>query len=74
MSKSKKKRDKKYHGADAKDTDNTIRVHRLEAVPRSDRAQWLHDHRKLLRRVAIGVVIAGVVIFLIVEGFIALSH
>ena len=74
MSKSKKKRSKKYSGVDAKQPDNLVRVRRVEAVARSDRAQWFHDHRKLIKRVTIGVIIAAAVIFLIVEGAIALSH
>lgn len=74
MSKSKKKRDKKYTGRDAKDTDNTVRVHRVEAIVRSNHAQWLHDHYKAIKRWSMIIVIAAVVVFLIVEAFIALSR
>lgn len=73
MAKSKKKRDKKYRGVDAKTADNVVRVHKLAAVPRSDRAQWLHDHRSLLTKIAIGVAIAAIVIFLIVNGIMSAS-
>ncbi len=74
MSKSKKKRDKKYRGVNAKQADNLVRVHKVEAVARSDRAQWFYDHRKSLRRVAIGVIIVAVIVFLVIEGFMALSR
>jgi len=74
MSRNKKKRDKKYRGADAKPTENVVRVHKVAAVARSDRAQWFYDHRKMLKRVTIIAVVAAAVIILIVQGIIALSR
>lgn len=69
MSKSKKKRNKPYRGADAKRPDeNVVRVRKVAAVVRSDRAQWLHDHRKLIKNVAI---VVGIVI-VIVAGIVTL--
>ncbi|MCL2451406.1 hypothetical protein FWD20_00765 [Candidatus Saccharibacteria bacterium] len=70
MGKSKKKRNKKYAGVDAKQTDNVMRVHRVAAVVRSPLQQWLHEHRKLVRRGAIAVAIVAVVVFIIVQAFI----
>ena len=68
MSKSKKKRNKQYRGVDAKDSgENLVRVHKVEAVARSDRAQWLYDHRKLVRNVAIAVIVVAIIVFLIVN-------
>ncbi|MCL2037574.1 hypothetical protein FWG95_01030 [Candidatus Saccharibacteria bacterium] len=73
MSKSKKKRDKKYTGRDAKDTSNVVRVRRVNAVARSDRAQWLHDHKKAIWRWSIVTVLVGAVVFLIVQAFMAIG-
>jgi hypothetical protein len=67
MSKSKKKRDKKYRGADAKSSDNLIRVHRATAVVRSDRAQWLHDHKKLIRNIAIAILVVALITWMIIS-------
>lgn len=74
MSKSKKKRNKKYVGIDAKSDTNLTRVHKVNAVVRSPFKQWLHEHKKFLKRVAIAVVIIGIVVFLIVQAFIAMSN
>jgi len=74
MSKSKKKRNKKYAGMDAKTNDNLVRVHKVNAVVRSPFQQWLHEHQKFLKRAAIVAAITVVVIFLIVQAFIAMSH
>jgi hypothetical protein len=63
MSKSAKKRNKKYRGIDARRDENIVRVHEVQAVARSDRAQWLYEHRKMLRNIGIGV---GVVIIVVV--------
>jgi len=70
MGKPKKKRNKKYTGVDAKQTDNVVRVHKVAAVVRSPLKQWLHEHKKLLRRGAIVVTIVAVIVFLIVQAFI----
>ena len=73
MSKSKKKRDKKYQGRDAKPQQNLIKVHKKSAVVRSDWQQWIYDRRKFLRNTAIVVAVVGVVVFLIVQAVIAIS-
>ena len=65
---SKKKRNKKYRGAEAKDTRNMVRIRKTSAVVRSDRAQWFVDHKKLIRAVVIGVVVV-VLIVAIFTGF-----
>ncbi|MCL2174242.1 hypothetical protein FWH58_03070 [Candidatus Saccharibacteria bacterium] len=72
MSKSKKKRNKKYTGQDAKSTDNLVRIRKVNAVVRSPLKQWLYDHRQFLKRAAIAIVVVGVVIFLIVQAVIAI--
>jgi hypothetical protein len=72
MSKSKKKRNKKYTGVEAKSNDNLVRVHKVAAVVRSPFKQWMHEHKKFLRRAAIAAVIVGVLVFLIVQAFVAM--
>jgi CHASE3 domain sensor protein len=72
MSKSKKKRDKKYTGRDAKPTQNLVKVHRVNAVVRSNWRQWIHERRKMLKRTTIIVVIVAAVIFLIVQAVMAI--
>jgi hypothetical protein len=74
MSKSKKKRNKKYTGAGAKSSDNLVRVHRVNAVVRSPFKQWLFEHKKFLKRLSVIVLIVGGVVFLVVQGFIALAN
>ena len=72
MGKNKKKRNKQYRGADARDTgENLVRVHKVAAIARSDRAQWLYDHRKLLRNIAIAVVVVAIIVFLIVNAILS---
>jgi hypothetical protein len=73
MSKSKKKRNKKYSGVDAKSADNLVRVHKVNAVVRSPFGQWLHEHKKFLRRAGVVALVVGVVVFLVVQAFIAMS-
>lgn len=63
-----KKRNKKYTGVNAKRPTNVVRVHKVDAVVRSNFGQWVHDHQKMIKNVAIAVA----VIALIVAGFIAL--
>ncbi|MCL1876872.1 hypothetical protein FWF74_02465 [Candidatus Saccharibacteria bacterium] len=67
MVKSQKKRNKKYSGVDAKSSDNIVRVHRVNAVVRSDFKQWVYEHQKLLKRVGIAILIVGIIVFLIVN-------
>jgi hypothetical protein len=74
MSKSKKKRNKKYTGIEAKSNDNLVRVHKVAAVVRSPFKQWVHEHKKFLKRAAIIAAVVGVVVFLIVQAFIAMSN
>ena len=73
MVKRQKKRNKKYSGIDAKSNDNMVRVHRVNAVARSDFKQWIHDHQKLLKYVVIGVLVVAIVIFLIVNAILMAS-
>jgi negative regulator of sigma E activity len=73
MSKSKKKRNKKYTGVDAKSNDDVVRVHKVNAVVRSPFKQWLHEHKKLVRRVAIAAVVVALVAFLIVQAIMAIG-
>ena len=63
-----KKRNKKYTGVNAKQPANVVRVHKVNAVVRSNFGQWVHDHRTILKYGAIVVA----VIALIVAGFVAL--
>ena len=72
MGKTTKKRNKKYSGSGAK-SDNAVRVHRVEAVVRSDFSQWIHDHKKILRTSAIVALVGGVIVFLIVQGILAIA-
>lgn len=67
MVKSQKKRNKKYSGADAKSTQNMVRVHRVNAVVRSDFKQWIHEHRKMLKYIGIGILIVVAITLLIVN-------
>jgi hypothetical protein len=68
MSKARKKRNKKYTGRDAK-TPDMVEIHRVSAVVRSPRRQWLFEHKTMLRRVGIGLII-GIVIGLVVVGLV----
>ena len=63
-----KKRNKKYTGVNAKRPTNVVRVHRVDAVVRSDFGQWIHDHKTAIRYGAIVVV----VLVLVVAGLVAL--
>jgi len=66
MVKSQKKRNKKYTGVDAKSTESVVRVHKVNAVVRSDFRQWIFEHRKLLRYICIGVMIAMAIVVLFI--------
>jgi hypothetical protein len=70
MSKSKKKRAKKYTGQNAKINDHLVRVHRLSAVHRPAWRQWLFDHKKSLRYGFIIAVVGSLFVLLIVQGII----
>ena len=61
-----KKRNKKYTGINAKQPTNLVRVHRVNAVVRSNFGQWFHDHRTIIKYgliavVAIALIVAGIV-------------
>ena len=63
-----KKRNKKYTGINAKRPTNVVRVHKVDAVVRSDFGQWLHDHPTILRYG--GIIL--LVIIVVVAGMMAL--
>lgn len=63
-----KKRDKKYTGVNAKQPTGIVRVHKVNAVVRSDFGQWIFEHKTMLKNIAIGVA----VVVVIVAGFMAL--
>jgi len=73
MSKSKKKRTKKYNGIDTKQTNNLVRVHKVNAVVRSPFKQWLHEHRKMVKNIIIAVLVVAGIVFLIVQAAIAVT-
>ena len=69
MAKVKKKRNKKYTGADAAATRPTIT--RVQAVNRSKLGQWLLENQKMLKMIR-NVLLIGLVIAIIVSGIISL--
>ncbi len=69
MAKTKKKRNKKYTGADAASARPTIT--RVQAVSRSRTGQWLYEKRKLARPVGIVALIVAVLV-LVISGIISL--
>ena len=69
MSKKSKKRNKKYSGWDVGTDESTVTIHKLSAEPRSDFRQWIVDHKKILRVVAIALAIAVAITLLAVFGF-----
>lgn len=71
MSKTKKKRSKKYTGRDAKVT--TVRVRKIEASNRGAFSQWIFEHKKLIKWLAIIIIGGGAFIFLMIQGFAALA-
>jgi hypothetical protein len=66
MSKRSKKRNKKYQGWDARGDDSLVTVHKVTAANRSAARQWLFEHKKIIKIVAI----AGGVIAVIVLAFV----
>jgi hypothetical protein len=75
MGKVKKKRNKKYAGRDAKTTGpQNIQVRKIEAVNRGRIKQWVFEHKKLLKRTAIVVVVGGIFLFLMIQGFMSLGQ
>ena len=69
MAKVKKKRDKKYTGADAAATRPTIT--RVQAVNRGKLGQWLFENQKMLKMIR-NVLLIGLVIAIIISGIISL--
>lgn len=69
MVKVKKKRNKKYTGADAAATRPTIT--RVQAVNRGKLGQWLFENQKMLKMIR-NVLLIGLVIAIIVSGIISL--
>jgi hypothetical protein len=67
MSKKSKKRNKQYTGWDARSDDSNVTVHKVTAINRSPLQQWLHEHKKPVRIVAItlGVIIVVILCFTI---------
>lgn len=67
MAKSKKKRNKKYTGADAASTRPSIT--RVQAVSRNPASQWLHEKKRVLKIVGtillicigVAIIISGIV-------------
>lgn len=69
MAKTKKKRNKKYTGADAASARPTIT--RVQAVNRSRTGQWLYEKRKLARPAGIVALIVAALV-LVISGIISL--
>lgn len=69
MAKVKKKRNKKYTGADAAATRPTIT--RVQAVNRSKLGQWLFENQKMLKMIR-NVLLIGLIVAIIISGIISL--
>ncbi len=69
MAKVKKKRNKKYTGADAAATRPTIT--RVQAVNRSKLGQWLFENKKMLKMIR-NVLLIGLVVAIIISGIVSL--
>ncbi len=65
MAKQKKKRSKKYTGADAAITTPTVT--RMTAANRSKLGQWFYERKQFLRPVLITAVVVIVVVMVIIE-------
>jgi hypothetical protein len=63
--KQKKKRNKQYRGADAAMGRPTVT--RISAANRSRLGQWWFERKRVLRPILIGVAIAIVIVWLIIE-------
>lgn len=72
MSKSKKKRSKKYRGARNSGGGSAVKIRRVHAVTRSDRAQWFFENKGKIKKWTIAIVVAGVLLALIISGIRAL--
>ena len=69
MAKVKKKRNKKYTGADAAATRPTIT--RVQAVNRSKLGQWLFENQKMLKMIR-NILLIGLVVAIIISGIVSL--
>ena len=69
MAKVKKKRNKKYRGADAAATRPTIT--RVQAVNRSKLGQWLFENKKMLKMIR-NVLLIGLIVAIIISGIVSL--
>ena len=69
MAKVKKKRNKKYTGADAAATRPTIT--RVQAVNRGKLGQWLFENQKMLKMIR-NVLLIGLVVAIIISGIVSL--
>lgn len=69
MAKVKKKRNKKYTGADAAATRPTIT--RVQAVNRSKLGQWLFENKKMLKMIR-NVLLIGLIVAIIISGIVSL--
>lgn len=69
MAKVKKKRNKKYTGADAAATRPTIT--RVQAVNRSKLGQWLFENQKMLKMTR-NILLIGLIVAIIISGIISL--
>lgn len=72
MAKQKKKRNKKYSGADAAEARPTIT--RVQAVSRSRPKQWWHDNKRIAKPIIIAGAVVLVIVWLIVELFRAIGN
>ena len=69
MAKVKKKRNKKYTGADAAATRPTIT--RVQAVNRGKLGQWLFENQKMLKMIR-NILLIGLIVAIIISGIISL--
>ena len=65
MAKQKKKRNKKYTGADAAITRPNIT--RVQAVNRSKFGQWWHERKRIVKPIAIAAIVVIVIVWLLIE-------
>ena len=69
MAKVKKKRNKKYTGADAAATRPTIT--RVQAVNRGKLGQWLFENQKMLKMIR-NILLIGLIVAIIISGIVSL--
>ena len=69
MAKVKKKRNKKYTGADAAATRPTIT--RVQAVNRGKLGQWQFENQKMLKMIR-NVLLIGLIVAIIISGIVSL--